>query len=568
MAPAILPAGWVRQCARLTPTSVSLAHSMSKVGRNASCPCGSGLKFKKCHGDPVHLDRTNQLIAGLPRSHSRREAMEHQRIEQQGLGRPIIAAKTDDGVQFVAVKNRLFHSKKWRTFHDFLIDYLGAVIGVEWANAELIKPIEERHPILVWHHKFYEQQLLIAHESGAPASIRMTGAVAAFMHLAYDLYALDHSAELQTKLMGRLRNLENFAGARYEVHVAATLVRAGFTLAFENEDDRTTSHCEFTATNTHTGKKFSVEAKRSESGRVPRQLVRALRKAADHPRIIFIDLNAQHAPPDEEVPAYMQRAFDLLRRFELSEPEAQRLPPAYVFLTNTPWEHHLDSVEWSQAVLADGFRIDEFKSDHVFPSLRAAINGRQSHIDMHQLLKSMHMHSGIPSTFDGEAPELAFTKTEHRLTIGNRYVVHDAEAGEVEGVLTSAVVMEEECVAYCTLNTDDGRSGIYRVPLSEAELAAWKRHPLTFFGEMSRNRQSKTPLEMYDFLLETYRSTPREQLLEFLAGSPEFEQFSALSQPELASIHCERLTEFAFANQPQSPPLLTSRWKRSRDNTV
>jgi hypothetical protein len=24
-------------------------------GRNAPCPCGSGLRFKKCHGDPVKL---------------------------------------------------------------------------------------------------------------------------------------------------------------------------------------------------------------------------------------------------------------------------------------------------------------------------------------------------------------------------------------------------------------------------------------------------------------------------------------------------------------------------------
>jgi preprotein translocase subunit SecA len=24
----------------------------SKVGRNAPCPCGSGRKFKQCHGDP------------------------------------------------------------------------------------------------------------------------------------------------------------------------------------------------------------------------------------------------------------------------------------------------------------------------------------------------------------------------------------------------------------------------------------------------------------------------------------------------------------------------------------
>ncbi|AOE85883.1 YecA family protein [Pseudomonas sp. TCU-HL1] len=538
---------------------------MTKSGRNAPCPCGSGKKYKKCHGDSAHLDRIAQAMAAIPRMHLGQEAKEHQRIEQQGLGKPILAAKTDSGYQFVAVRNRLFHSKKWTTFHDFLVDYLSHALGVEWANAELKKPLEERHPIWVWYHKLCEQQQLLIGEPGTVASAPMTGAVAAFMHLAYDLYALDHNAELQAKLIGRLRNLENFAGARYEIQVAATLVRAGFTLAFENEDDRRTSHCEFTATSTHTGKQFSVEAKRAESRRVPRQLVRALQKAANHTRIVFIDLNSPDPSTDEGVPAYMQRAFDLVRRFEVSAPEAQRLPPAYVFLTNTPWEYHLDSVEWGQTALADGFRLEDFKSDHVFPSLRAAINGRQAHIDMHKLLKSMRSHSSIPSTFDGDNPELAFVTAEPRLIIGNRYVAPDTEGGEVEGVLSSAVVMEQERVAYCALNTFDGRGILFSVPLSEAELKAWKRHPETFFGEISRNCQSKTPLDMYDFLMETYHRTPKEKLLEFLAGSGDVEQLSALSQPELASIHCERLAVHAFANKKPAPPPLVSRWRRKTE---
>ena len=53
----------------------------------------------------------------------------------------------------------------------------------------------------------------------------MTGAIAAFLHLAYDLYALDHNAELQQKLIARLRNREQFSGARYEVFAAAKRLR-------------------------------------------------------------------------------------------------------------------------------------------------------------------------------------------------------------------------------------------------------------------------------------------------------------------------------------------------------
>ena len=129
---------------------------MIKVGRNESCPCGSGKKFKKCHGDLARLDRVTSAISAAPVMLARHEAAEQQRIEQQGLGKPIISARMDNGHQFVAVRNRLLYSKKWKTFHDFLGDYLKGALGTEWGNAELCKPFDQRHPILVWYHKLCE----------------------------------------------------------------------------------------------------------------------------------------------------------------------------------------------------------------------------------------------------------------------------------------------------------------------------------------------------------------------------------------------------------------------------
>jgi len=468
----------------------------------------------------------------------------------------------DNGYQFVAVNNRVHYSQKWKTFHDFLINYIASALGAEWGNAELQKPLDQRHPILVWYHKLCEQQRLSIKEPGKVATARMTGAVAAYMNLAYDLYALDHNAELQAKLIERLCNVEHFPGARYEVQVAAKLVRAGFTLEFENEDDRSTSHCEFTATNTRTGKQFSVEAKRSESGRIIRQLVRALKKAANHTRIVFIDLNTPDPSSGHDIPPYVQRAFDLLRRFETLDPQAQRLPPAHVFLTNAPWDHQLDSLEWRQLVLADGFHIEDFKLDREFPSLRAAINGRQAHIEMHGLLKSIQKYSEIPSTFDGENPELAFVDSENRLVIGNRYILPGDDGTEVECVLTSAIVIEEEKVAFGSATTINGRGITFRSPLSDAELAAWRRHPDTFFGEVSRNGTSETALDLYDFLLETYIKSPKAKLLEFLACAPDIEQLATLDQSELACVYCERLATHLFTKAKPAPkPVLQTNWR-------
>jgi hypothetical protein len=285
-------------------------------------------------------------------------------------------------------------------------------------------------------------------------------------------------------------------------------------------------------------------------------------KAAKHSRIVFIDLNTPDQLTGKEVPEYLRRAFDQMRRFEVLDPQAQRLPPAYVFLTNAPWEHDLDGTEMRQLALGNSFHINEFKIDHAYPSLGAAINGRQAHIEMHGLLKSMYKHNDIPSTFDGDNPEFAFENAGHRLTIGDRFVVPDADGNEVAGVLASAIVMEAEKAATCVVNTDDGRGIIVKMPLTEAEISAWKRHPETFFGEITGNRKSETALDLYDLFMESYKRTPKSKLLEFLAGAPDIDQLATLDQSELACVYCERIAANAFASAGPGPkPLLESRWQ-------
>lgn len=536
---------------------------MPKVGRNDPCPCGSGKKYKRCHGALGSLDRLQAAMTIVPQLRARHEANEHQRMIQQGLGRPIVATRTDSGHQVVAVRNRILASTKWKTFHDFLVDYLRDALGSEWGNAELKRPMDERHPILVWYHLLCDQQRQFIKEPGTVATASATGAFAAYLHLAYDLYALDHNAELQSKLIQRLRSKQMFPGARYEVRVAALLARAGFTLEFENEDDRTSSHCEFVATYASTGRRFSVEAKRSESGRVQRQLVRALRKSADHPRIVFIDLNAPDPSTEEAIPLYAQRGFELLRRFEEFDPEAQRLPPAYVFLTNTPWEHHLNETKWRCITLGDSLHIEEFKNDHQYHSLRAAIEARRTHLEMHALLRSMRQHSTIPATFDGDIPDFAFSTVERSLMIGSRLLVPGPDGEEVEGVLTSGVVVEQEMSATCAVQLDDGRSFIVSCPLSDAEMAAWRQHPETFFGEVSREGKCDTALDLYDFLMATYTKTPKAKLLEFMAGAPDIARLRELDHGDLASIYCERVAAAAFAQSGmKATPLLQPRRRR------
>lgn len=521
---------------------------MAKVGRNEPCPCGSGKKYKRCHGSlEQQVNSPLEMRGALIRA----EALHVQRQRQQGLGKPIISAEAF-GHRFIAVKNRLLHSQKWRTFHDFLRDYIKMAMGSDWGNAELTKPLEQRHPILVWYYHVCMHQRRFVKEPGKVHSAPMTGAVAAYMHLAYDLYALDHNAELQEKLISRLRDRDNFAGACYEVFVAATLIRAGFEIEFENEDDHSRSHCEFTAMFTRTGRRFSVEAKHRAGNkfRLGRQLNRALAKQANHPRIVFIDINVPDVAADSDVPAYLRTALADLRAFEGRVINGKPLPNAYLVVTNTPWHHHLETEVFRCSTMAEGFQIPDFKGDAVFPSLRAAIEARDRHIEMDELLRSMKDHADIPSTFDGEISEFAFGEGAPRLLIGQRYLVKDVDGTERPGLLTAATVIESERTAYCVLSFANGKSAIYTWPLSDAEMTAWRKYPDTFFGEVGqRSTKANDPLELYDFIHSVYRQTPRERLLELMAEASDIAALRKFNQPTLASIYAERCVNVVIAEK-------------------
>jgi hypothetical protein len=132
---------------------------MSKMGRNQPCHCGSGKKFKHCHGRLAPADAEGSLSpeiwAGIDQKLKETKALHARREKQQGLGRPIISTKTDSG-RIIIVGNRVYHSPAWRTFHDFLRDYLISQLGKEWFEAEQAKLAAQRHPIVRWAEQFLQ----------------------------------------------------------------------------------------------------------------------------------------------------------------------------------------------------------------------------------------------------------------------------------------------------------------------------------------------------------------------------------------------------------------------------
>lgn len=371
-----------------------------KIGRNDPCPCGSGRKFKKCHAAtpqyelPSLLRRDQAEKARLKvgkRALQRARGREMQRQHQQGLGRPIISAEVRD-TRFVAINNKVQYGK-WKTFIDFLGNYLKSILGGDWGNSEIKKPLEKRHPVLQWYDHLCALQNKHMVKVGEVYSAPMTGAVSAYYRLAYNLYLIAHnSKDIQTRLLSRIKDPDNFQGAFFETQVAAWMIRAGFELNFENESDTTTTHCEFTATYPPTGKKFSVEAKsrnpnsKAEGPRrinVGRQLKLALQKKAAHSRLVFLDFNRpiQSESQAERIVKRAKRALDSIRKLQI---DGKPAPESYVCLTNISDHYFPDGAQIGEMVKFYGFKNDDFM-DAEFPSIRPALRAREKHIEMFKI---------------------------------------------------------------------------------------------------------------------------------------------------------------------------------------
>jgi hypothetical protein len=282
-------------------------------GRNELCRCGSGKKYKKCHltvdealargsARTVPPEVMEQLRAHMER--------ENERQRQYGDVRPII--HTDfQGHKFVAVGSTL-HWGHWRFFTDFLQYFIKTTFGAEWGQAELQKPLAERHVVLQWYNAFCEFQARHPLGPDGIASGVPDGPSFAYLTLAYDLYLLGDHQRLRKRFIERLKRPEEFQGARYELYVGAVMIRAGFDLEPENQRDSSRPHGEYRATHRRTGEVFVVEAKSRHLPGVlgyegvarPMEaftldirgpLRKALHKKLGLPYIVFIDANM---PPE------------------------------------------------------------------------------------------------------------------------------------------------------------------------------------------------------------------------------------------------------------------------------
>lgn len=323
-----------------------------RIGRNSPCPCGSGKKFKNCClAQPRSFPLRKAPPEAIAAYHAHLEQMQADRAKY-GHVRQVISADYR-GYKFVAVGDELHYSEKWKTFPDFLFDYVRIVLGREWGKAEIQKPDGDRHEIVRWYSHVCKYQKLQSPGPDGIYAMTPDGITTAYLLLAYDFYVLRHHQKLQKMVIGRLKHADQFQGARYELFVAATLIRAGCDLQFEDEGDTTRKHPELLATDRVTGEAFDVEAKSrhrqgvlGRSGKredaealrlgLQRLLNRASEKCGDYPLAIFVDLNLS---PERISPSHEEWLPEIRTEIERLAHDARGLWPfALAVVTNYP--HH------------------------------------------------------------------------------------------------------------------------------------------------------------------------------------------------------------------------------------
>jgi len=252
------------------------------------------------------------------------------------------------GRKFIVVGSKLLHSARWKTVPDFLADYLRMMLGKEWFLAEYRKETDQ-HEIVKWYRSMVEYQQQNNNKEGDLFHGIPSGDYASLLHLSWDLFVMEDNSELQVELIRRLKMKDQFQGARYEAYVAATCIRAGFSIKYEDETDCSRKHPEFIATHKVTGVEISVEAKsRHRKGVLGKEgprdeepianirsiLKKAELKASTYPHIIFIELNLPPFIFLEEVEA---EVMGLLKKNYGDETVVDRFNA--LILTNNPYHY-------------------------------------------------------------------------------------------------------------------------------------------------------------------------------------------------------------------------------------
>lgn len=248
-----------------------------KTGRNDPCPCGSGKKYKKCCLNKGVLEKLIPTVTKIETTpelevlkKNAEEENDQRRIkylEPLGIYVNFIKPQIYEDRKFWILGNRLYYERPPNeTFHEFLIFILYQTLGENWRQEQLLLDETKHHFIyrcVLEYDKWRVKNAKAKQANGLWAG-NPNGWVKSLFSLAFDISSLVHKEHLPTGLLNRLKNRDQYQGARYEIAIAAIFARLGYKITFLDEQNIHETHPEFIAEDLETKESIAVEVKSKE----------------------------------------------------------------------------------------------------------------------------------------------------------------------------------------------------------------------------------------------------------------------------------------------------------------
>ncbi|RWD96981.1 MAG: SEC-C domain-containing protein [Mesorhizobium sp.] len=523
----------------------------SVQSRNSPCPCGSGKRFKHCHGAFRGLWRAGVNEKEVLELLRRQEAAELLRKRHHGHGRPVISAELN-GHRFVAVGKRLMSSRSWSFFTDFLVDNLKEVLGQDWGKDASSRMPD--FPIFRWLRRLQDTQREVRSDNRLPSR----GFVRAILRLAYALYLIEHNDGPPRTMLKRIRHPNTFDAHCYEALVSAAFALAGAKIKGAEDEAGNSPKPEFFAEFTD-GKRYAVEAKRKASWKTPfvrgtaefeqelrgwlrDKLYAASKKELTDP-VYWFELGIGETVTREDIEYLRSLIGSAINEAEEITIKGQPARTAYVVVTNNPEFANDDAISDGFHLL-QGFRMDDFREG--FIDIETAMEWHDRHRAIRRVLECVEEVQQLPASFAGVPNELLDGQGNPVSVpqIGEQMVYPGPDGKEAVGVIVD--ILPADDVAWVVISdVAQGNSYIVTTKLTEQEaIAAAKYGPMIFGKPESKPHKNITnPLEFYDRMLDIYADFSRESLLNQVRGHRDFERFNTLSDKELHTRVARELTK-------------------------
>lgn len=324
----------------------------SIIRPHRKCSCGSKKKYRNCCGK-TNTVRFEDLPPETQKLYRETQAKYHlaKNYHTQHFGHVAgIESAIFNGRRLVGLQGSLVISDDpnydWNSPIEFLSSHLKSTLGNDWFDEQMHKSPEEQHIIVEWATKSGMQ---ILNKNKPLETTQFNGNALAYLHFAYDLFVVHNQNYLTPKLIGRLRNKDNFNGARYELFTLATLIRAGFELKIYDESlgKGKVAECEATHTKSKTilqveakarhvrGTHGSTHGKQRNFDLYKKCLKQAMIKNIVHPYIIFVDINI----PELDVYNDQEKLDQIRKEYDKLQEQYHDKLPNIVCFTNIPFHY-------------------------------------------------------------------------------------------------------------------------------------------------------------------------------------------------------------------------------------